>query len=52
MKSRIRFISRLLRAHDRRRSSSPVIPALGWTIFQINQQYRSNHFWQINRGNG
>lgn len=52
MKSRIRFISRLLRRRDARRNATPTIPSTGWTIYLINQQYRLNHFWQINRGNG
>lgn len=52
MTSRIRIISRLLRRYDRRHHASPSIPALGWQIYLINQDYRDRHYYQINRGNG
>ena len=52
MTSRIRFISRLLRRRDARKHASPSIPALGWQIFLINQDYRDRHYYQINRGRG
>jgi hypothetical protein len=52
MKHRSLIIARIHRWIDRQRALYTVIPARGWAMHQINQDYRERHYWQINRGNG